>query len=207
MFESEILKLVERHVLKLFAVRNSNEDYYHNLNHTIEVVNFSDKLASEENLSEDNKEILLIAAWFHDTGHFHCCHGHEDQSVELLKDFLRKESYPQEKIETIAGCIKATQIPQNPKNKMEQIICDADLIHLGLPDLEERSISLRKELKAKGIILGDEIDWLKSSLRFITSHDYYTDYAKEFYGKQKKINQEKIEQKLKILESQAASNN
>ena len=201
MFESKILKLVEQHVLELFAKKAAAEDLYHNLSHTIEVVKVSDKIAIDEELSDDDKEILLIAAWFHDTGHFNCCNGHEDKSVEFAKDYLKDESYPQQKIERVVSCIKATKIPQNPKNKLEQIICDADLQHLGMANIEERGFTLRKELEIKGIKKVGDADWLKSSLEFLSNHKYFTDYAIKMFGVQKKINQINLEQKLKMLQS------
>lgn len=200
MFESKILKLVEQHVLDLFAKKTVAEDLYHNLSHTIEVVEVSNKIASDEKLSDDEKEILLISAWFHDTGHFNCCNGHEDQSVKFAKEFLLKEFYPKEKVDKVLACIKATEVPQKPVNILQQIICDADLQHLGMTDIEERGLSLRKEFEIKGIKKLDDIEWLKSSLEFLSTHKFFTDYAIKTYGKQKKINQKNIEAKLKMLQ-------
>ena len=177
------------------------------MSHTTEVVEVSDKIALDEKLSDEDKEILLIAAWFHDTGHFSCCNGHEDQSVKFAMEFLKKESYPKQKIERIVGCIRATKIPQNPSNKLEQIICDADLQHLGMSDLEERTKELRKEFEIKGIKKLDDIEWLKSSLEFLSNHKFFTDYAIKTFGEQKKINQMDIEEKLKTLQSKTISSN
>lgn len=207
MFESKILKLVEQFVLELFAKKTCADDLYHNLSHTTEVVEVSDIIALDEKLSDDDKEILLIAAWFHDTGHFNCCYGHEDQSVKFAKEFLNNESYPKQKIDRIVGCIRATKIPQNPSNKLEQIICDADLQHLGMSDLEKRTKELRKEFEIKGIKKLNDIEWLKSSLEFLSNHKFFTDYAITTFGEQKKINQMNIEQKLKLLQSKVITNN
>ena len=206
MFESKILNLVKLHVLALFEKKTVAEDLYHNLSHTTEVVEVSDKIALDEKLSDDDKEILLIAAWFHDTGHFSCCNGHEDQSVKFVKEFFDKISYPKQKVDRIVGCIRATKIPQNPSNKLEQIICDADLQHLGMSDLEERTKELRKEFEIKGIKKLDDIDWLISSLEFLSNHKYFTNYAIKTFGEQKKINQINIEEKLKTLQSKVITN-
>jgi HD superfamily phosphodiesterase len=196
-----MLRSVKQHVLELFAKKSVSENLYHNLVHTTEVVEVSDKIAQEENLSDEDKEILLIAGWFHDTGYFHCCNGHEDESAEYAKDFLTKEKYPKHKIDKVLNCVKATKIPHNPKNKLEEIICDADLQHLGMTDIEERGKVLRKEFEIKGIKKLDDIEWLKSSIEFFSLHKYFTHYAKNTFGKQKIINQEKMEKKLKELES------
>lgn len=195
--EISILKSVEIYVRELYKNRSANGDLYHNIVHTIEVVEAVKKLSKLEGVSENEKEILLIAAWFHDTGYFHCCDGHEEQSSEYAKEFLMKESYPAEATEIVLNCIKATECPQNPKNKLEEIICDADLHHLGMPDMQKKSELLRKELDVKGIKKANEVEWLKISLDFIKNHHFFTVSAEKEYGPQKKINQKKIEDRLK----------
>ncbi len=204
MFESKILIDVENHVRELFKQRSAAENIYHNIVHTSEVVNVSYKIAQLENLSSDETEILLIAAWFHDTGYFHCCHGHEDQSSEYARDFLQKNNYPSEKIEKVKECITATKIPHAPKSKLEEIICDADLQNLGMKDGEKRSELLRKEFEMKGIKKLSDMEWIKMSLEFFKKHKYYTDYAKREFEIQKNHNQDRLEQKLKKLEEQSA---
>ena len=201
MFKSNMLRLVEQHVLELFSKKSDSENIYHNLLHTTEVVDISEKIADEENLSDEDKEILLIAGWFHDTGYFHCCNGHEHESAEFANEFLSKENYPKEKLERVVSCIKATRIPHEPKNKIEQIICDADLQHLGMTDIEERGKILREEFEVKGIKKFDDIEWLKSSIDFFSRHKFFTDYAIKTFGEQKIINQKQMEAKLKLLES------
>src|SRR5574338_171144 len=179
MSAGNILIDVENHVRELFKQRSTAENIYHNIEHTTEVVDISQKIAELENLSSDDTEMLIIASWFHDTGYFHCCHGHEDQSSEYARDFLQKNNYPNEKIEKVIECIKATKIPHSPKSKIEEIICDADLQNLGMKDGEKRSELLRKEFEMKGIKKLSDIEWIKMSLEFFKKHKYYTDYAKK----------------------------
>lgn len=201
--DSNILQKVEIHVKELFSKRSANEDLYHNISHTMEVVESAKKIAELENIVGDDKEILLIASWFHDTGYFHCCNGHEEQSSEYARDFLQREFYPVEKIERVLECIRATKYPQHPKNKLEEIICDADLHHLGMPDVEQRSELLRRELNIKGIKNSDELEWLKLSLDFIKKHHFFTVSAQKEYGFQKNVNQMKIEKRIKKIEKKS----
>lgn len=204
MFESKILIDVENHVRELFKQRSVAENIYHNIVHTSEVVTVSYKIAQIENLSSDDTEILLIAAWFHDTGYFHCCHGHEYQSSEYARDFLQKNNFPPEKIEKVMECIKSTKIPHAPKSKLEEIICDADLQNLGMKDGEKRSELLRREFEMKGIKNLSDLEWIKMSLAFFKKHKYYTDFAKREFETQKNHNQNRLEQKLKKLEEQSS---
>lgn len=199
MSQNPILPKIEGYVRELFKKRSAAENIYHNIIHTSEVVNVASRIAQEEELSDQDTEIILIAAWFHDTGYFHCCNGHEDQSSEYARDYLEKEKYPIEKIAKVLDCIKATRIPHSPKNKLEEIICDADLHHLGMKDIEARGELLRQEFEMKGIKKLSDIDWLNNSLDFFKKHKYFTDYAKREFGLQKNLNQFNMERKLKKL--------
>jgi predicted metal-dependent HD superfamily phosphohydrolase len=201
--ESTILQKVEAHVKELFNKRSANEDLYHNISHTMEVIESAKKISELENINESDKEIIIIASWFHDTGYFHCCNGHEEQSSEYARDFLGRESYPAEKTEIVLECIRATKYPQNPKNKLEEIICDADLHHLGMPGIEQRSELLRRELDIKGIKKSDELEWLKISLDFISKHHFFTASAQKEYGFQKNVNLMKIEKRIKKIEKKS----
>jgi len=203
MSQNPILPKIESYVRELFKKRSAAENIYHNIIHTSEVVNVASRIAHEEELSDQDTEIILIAAWFHDTGYFHCCNGHEDQSSEYARDYLEKEKYPIEKIAKVLDCIKATRIPHSPKNKLEEIICDADLHHLGMKDIEARGELLRQEFEMKGIKKLSDIDWLSNSLDFFDKHKYFTDYAKREFGLQKNLNQFNMERKLKKLEKRS----
>jgi predicted metal-dependent HD superfamily phosphohydrolase len=200
--ENNIIDKVEFYVKDLYSNRSAQEDLYHNIIHTIEVVETVKKLSKLEGITESDQVILVIAAWFHDTGYFNCCNGHEEQSSEYAKEFLDKESYPADKTEIVLSCIKATECPQNPKNKLEEIICDTDLHHLGLPNMETKSKLLRKELEIKGIKKTNELEWLKISLDFITKHHFFTVSAQKEYGFQKNINRTIIEKSIKEIEAQ-----
>ena len=202
MLDSLILKKVEKYVRGLFSKNSVEENIYHSFVHTIEVVEIAEKIGILEKISNTDLEIVLIASWFHDTGYFHCCAGHEVQSSEYARNFLEKEFYPEENIEKIIGCIKATKIPQHPKNILEEIVCDADLQHLGQKDIEEKGALLRKEFELRGIKKLSDIDWLKTSIDFFSEHKYFTDYAKKEFGMQKHINQLEMKKKLKTLESE-----
>ena len=201
MSENSILNKIENHIKELFQKRSAVENIYHNILHTTEVVKVAAKIAEAENITAEETEILLIAAWFHDTGYFHCCKGHEEQSSEYARDFLEREGYPDEKILKIISCIKATQIPHSPNNKLEEIICDADLHHLGMNDIEERGEMLRKELEMKGIKKLSDIEWLKASLDFFNKHKYFTDYAKKEFGLKKEQSMIKMKQQIEKLEA------
>ena len=103
MLDNMILNKVELYVKELYDKKSTAENIYHCILHTTEVVDIAEKIGLAEGISQSDMEIVLIASWFHDTGHFHCCNGHEDHSSEYARKFLEKESYPEESIKKIIG--------------------------------------------------------------------------------------------------------
>ena len=193
---------IEKYVKDLMSKIVKENGHYHNLNHTLEVLDVSYQISLAENITLDEIEIIKIAAWFHDTGYVVGCEGHEKQSALYAKDYLLNESYPEDRIELVAGCINATRIPQSPKNKIEEILCDADLHHLGLPSSDARAELLRQEIELLKNITFTDKEWFSLSVNFLKQHKYFTNYAKERYGYQKEINLRDLENRLmKLVES------
>ena len=193
----DILSKVKKYIGQTFREKGSSESYYHNFIHTAEVVKVTEEISNALGVSDEEKEILLIAAWFHDVGYTESCDGHEDIGISSAKHFLGKNKYPQDKIIRVTELISATKIPRNPKNLFEEIICDADLHHLGTSEFRDKNKLFKAELEnLKGSKIPDD-EWLEHNLKFFNDHKFYTSYAKNKLETQKNINYIKLEKKLK----------
>jgi len=201
------LNKVKEYVEKTFDEKGLSKRQYHNYKHTIDVVNVTEEILNSININSDDKEVVLIAAWFHDTGYTKCCDGHEDVGVELAKDFLEKFNYAEERLGKVAGLIRATRMPRKPKNLLEEIICDADLYHLGTNEFDVKTKLFRNELEDEMGRNISEIEWLENNLKFMKEHKFYTSYAKEKYATQKNINYIKLKKKLNKLRKDMQENN
>lgn len=198
---------VKEYVRKTFDEKGLSKREYHNYNHTIDVVRVAEEITNALDINSADKEVVLITAWFHDIGYTKCCDGHEDVGVEVAKEFLYNRNYSSEGIEKVATLIRATRMPRNPQNILEEIICDADLYHVGTDEFEVKSNLFRKELeKEMGRKLSEQ-EWLEGNKKFMNEHKFYTDYAKEKYGTQKNINYIKLEKKLNKLQKDMQDNN
>ncbi|NOU60678.1 HD domain-containing protein [Marinifilum caeruleilacunae] len=152
---------------------------YHNLKHTKEVVEACKTIAKNCKLSASDTEIVIIAAWFHDSGHAITYFGHEEAGTKIATDFLQEINYPGSKINKVVDCILATHYPPKPKNELQRILCDADMYHLSLEDYESRSFSLLKELET---VTSTEIPkqyWCDKNVEFLKDHCYFTNYGKK----------------------------
>ena len=74
----------------LFKDKLSPAFLYHNYKHTQEVVANAEILANADNLNEEEKEILLVACWFHDSGYTEDIMLHEEKSCEIAAEFLKR---------------------------------------------------------------------------------------------------------------------
>lgn len=194
---SSILSKVKEFIGKTFREKDSSDLFYHNFTHSAEVAKVTGEIADSIGIGEKEKEALLIAAWFHDIGHTETCEGHEDIGIEMATKFLKENNYSDEGIVKVVSLINATRMPRNPKNILEEIICDADLHHLGTSEFKVKEELYRKEVEA---LKGHKIengDWLSNNLKFFNQHKYFTEYAKQRFETQKNINYIKIEKKLK----------
>ena len=97
----EFLNQVRDHVSNYFREQAPPENVYHNLGHTSDVVEAVKEIAQAEGVTDEELELILIAAWFHDLGYVKCCNGHEDLSMEYARNFLNENNYPEDKINKI----------------------------------------------------------------------------------------------------------
>ena len=139
--------------------------YYHNINHTLDVVSSAKKIAKTENISDYETSILLVSALFHDTGFLFTYKGHEKESVKFAESNLPKFGYSDKDISEISKLILATDVSFQPTTKLEKIICDADLYYLGRNDFSEISNNLFKEWKAYNFV-DTQKEWYKLQINF-----------------------------------------
>jgi HD superfamily phosphodiesterase len=146
---------------------------YHDVQHTKDVVEAANYMATKETIGEQETSILLTAALFHDVGFTAGYDEHETLSCEVARKILPTFEYNASEIEKICKLIMVTKLPQKPTNILEEILCDADLFYLGSEKYFERAEQLHAELKANKKIKAD-IDWNKVQIDFLKKHRYFT---------------------------------
>lgn len=153
--------------------------YYHNYEHTLYVTEKAVEIGQAENCTEAEMKLLLAAALWHDSGYINTIAGHEEAGCVLAKQYLPDYGYDQTEINTICGMIMATKIPQSPKNKLEQIIADADLEYLGTDEAGGKADDFFKELQYLNPLMTSE-EWNRTQISFLQSHQYFTPFCREY---------------------------
>jgi predicted metal-dependent HD superfamily phosphohydrolase len=186
-----LLSTVEEYIIQFFEDNISSRFVFHDLDHTQSVVESVIEIGEGYELTEEDLQLLQLAAWFHDLGYDQGAKQHEDRSMQYARAFLEEHQYPEEAIRKIEGCIQATRVPQSPKNLLEEILCDADLSHLGKSSYWTRTGKIRQELIMTKNIIRSEQEWVEFELNFMLQHRYHTPVASRLYneGKSKHIRQ------------------
>jgi predicted metal-dependent HD superfamily phosphohydrolase len=198
-----LLEQSEKKVTALYETLTRPELLYHNLVHTREVVEAVQLMHVFYQLSPEEESALQIAAWWHDVGYLYGPpENHEARSVEKARVFLTDLKAGESLIFKVEACIMATRMPQKPTGLMEEIICDADLFHLGTTAFKENSKMLRREIE---LITGTPLkgsEWRFSTLNLLERHHYFTAFANERLneGKKKNLDELKAKYEEKLIE-------
>ena len=185
MADINILTTVEAYITQFFKENVPEQYVYHDLIHTQDVVRSCRQIGLAFGLPMEDLENLQIAAWFHDSGYDKGPENHEERSAEYVAAFLENYNYPSQVVDIIKDCIKVTKLPQNPVGLLQQIICDADLSHLGEKNYWMRTARVRQELIVTHNKLMTEEEWIEFELAFMIGQNYHTKVAKDMYQKRK----------------------
>jgi predicted metal-dependent HD superfamily phosphohydrolase len=155
----------------------SSDLSYHGAHHTFAVVKAAALLAAHEGISKHEYNLLLTAAYFHDSGFLFEYKSNEPFAVKLTEDVLPQFDYSEQEVNAVNKIILATQSHVLPKTLLEEIMCDADHDYIGTDEYHTIAKTLRKELITQGIKYND-LEWIKVQHTYLTSkHTYYTKTA------------------------------
>ncbi|MCW3090333.1 MAG: metal-dependent phosphohydrolase sub domain protein [Ferruginibacter sp.] len=184
---------VKQYSLAFFSAPENQQLPYHNLAHTEGVVKAAVQIGNHYQLDNSDFFVVLTAAWFHDMGYSaEDAVGHEKRGAENAALFLRELGVDELTISRVQACIIATRLPQSPANLPEQIVCDADLFHLGTDEFAERNKLMRRECEKLYKEPLSKEEWRNSSIQLMQSHHYHTEYCKLLLNEKKQENLDKL---------------
>ena len=186
----------ERYIIKLLENKLSDKLHYHCIEHVKDVVRAVENLALTEDVTDEGLFLLKSAASYHDAGFIEQYDKNEPIGARMAEEILPKYGYTEQHIQIIKELIYVTQVPQNPKNKLEEIICDADLDYLGRDDFHQIADRLRRELREHGKIDSDR-KWDELQVQFLSNHKYFTKTAIATRREKKLKNLEEIQERLR----------
>ncbi|MEP6611926.1 MAG: Pycsar system effector family protein [Mucilaginibacter sp.] len=199
-----LLEQAQDYVLTFYKTHDTSTLLYHNRNHTEDVVAAAIKIANHYQLSDEDFFIVMAAVWFHDLGYMVDMAIHEEKGAELARQFFTEQHVDKKLVGLIKSCIMATKMPQAPKTLLEEIVCDADLFHLGTDEFKEKDKLLRKEIQLLHHVEISKAHWYAKSITFLESHSYHTDFCRLLLNATKEKNLEYLKKRLAKDEKELA---
>lgn len=184
-------KEIESNAIK--RLRNlSPELTYHCYDHTMDVLEQCVRIAEAESITNQKDIFLLkVAALYHDTGFLKAYRFHEAASCDIFLEETNGFGFTEADIAVVKRLIMATQIPQQPADILEKIICDADLDYLGRDDFFSIGETLRKEFLLFKVVANDD-EWESLQLKFLKNHSYHTTSSQLLREPAKQLNISKL---------------
>ncbi|CAM1352685.1 MULTISPECIES: Pycsar system effector family protein [Tenacibaculum] len=185
---NSLIQETEQFVIDLLSEKLDKNFVYHNIAHTQRVVEKSLELIEGESFSEEQQQILTLAAWFHDVGYTVNPENHEEESIKIATDFLKTKEVEEGIIDEVSKLIASTKMGAKPVTKLEKVLRDADCSHVGSKNYTDFNELLRKERELVCEKKIKTVEWDDSNLDFLTKHRFYTSKASKLWEKQKSKN-------------------
>ncbi|KAF9659707.1 DUF5706 domain-containing protein [Tenacibaculum sp. Mcav3-52] len=185
---NSLIQETEQFVIDLLNENLDKNFVYHNIAHTQRVVEKSLELIEGENFSEEQQQILTLAAWFHDVGYTVNPENHEEEGIKIATEFLKSKKVLGSVIDEVSKLIASTKMGAKPKKQLEKVLRDADCSHVGSKNYTDFNELLRKERELVCKRKIKTVEWDDANLEFLTKHRFYTSKASKLWEKQKSKN-------------------
>jgi len=197
---AEIKERALKRIKKMYGPDGQNNKEYHNLDHTLAVIDAAEKIAQlglTRKLIAPQRDIHLvtIAAAWHDgrQSRRHRAGYNEYVSAQMAARAMEETGvFSQRETKVVRGMIKGTEVKYldgkviqqaDPSEYLQKVIADADLSNLGQPfDFYWHTTEkVYKEVMGEA---GSEQAIAKMGLGFISGHEFLTDEAVELFPHQ-----------------------
>lgn len=176
----------------------SEKCLFHTINHTLDVLKNAEIIGKYCKLDHDELQILRMSALFHDVGYVDSYDEHEMFSARRARTYLESKDVGEHSIQKVESAILSTRMPQNPKDKISEMLCDADLMNLTVDDYFEQVDLIRREWEKMGKAKMNSHEFHMNSLEFFRSHQYYSEYGKKILQPKKERTERKIKNKVAV---------
>ncbi|MBK8340597.1 MAG: phosphohydrolase [Flavobacteriales bacterium] len=179
---SELIQQAEAHIRAHVASHFPAHLTYHNIDHIAQVAEAAGELALAASLGADDRDALLLAAWFHDSAYHLGADGHEARSAELAEEFLESKGATAALKARVRELILATRKDAVVSGAMELMIRDADLVHLARPDHLAQLARLREEIEALRGVKIKKKEWLVENVAFMEHTPFRSEAGKRSWN-------------------------
>ncbi len=199
--DQSIIFEAEKFVENLLQDHLDNSFYYHDFKHALAVKSYAETIGKECKMNDEELDLLRVSALFHDTGFINSVENHVEQSIEIATRFLQTHQIEKSAVDKIADLIKATKMPQNPKDNLAKVLCDADLMYIAEKNCYEHMEAMYEESLVNHSEYSNRNLFDLETIRFFSNHSYFTDYGKNVLEPQKIKAKDLILERMKRREA------
>src|ERR1700682_3844124 len=143
--DAPIVRLAAQNVFQLFrSAGPDNPLVFHSFGRARALVDASREVAKGAKLDDGDLPVLLLAAWFHNTGYAVGPKGNRKQSAEVARAFLAEQGQLQELADEVAAAIQSSDSP-SPDKPVQELMHDALLLPIASKNYQELAEQFRLE--------------------------------------------------------------
>ncbi len=184
--EINLLNKIEVFTTEFITNNNPESIVYHDISFTHRLVSAVKVISENENVSEKEKELLLVAAWIYGLGYYDAesfgskkiISGCIKCTIRIGNPFLEEINYPQENIDAVYAILENTKHPLNPTNKIEQVFADALYYDFAREKGKKYLKKMYQELLIFHAISIGKKKWNDELIKLLENHTYFTIYGK-----------------------------
>jgi len=208
------LQEVELYVTKIVAEEFSEKIVFHDMEHIHHVISGVKRIAKSENVSDESKEIVLLAAWLYSLGFrniqdsnkfkipydfFESC---TLKSIDESKAYLDSIAYPKDKISQVVAVLSDASAKSTPQSILGKILADAITIEWSVKKSKKRINARYQEFLLLDIFQIGKKGYYQAMLEYLKNHTYFTTIGQTEFRPKKLELIKKIEKEQKGLTQQ-----
>jgi hypothetical protein len=190
----KLLKKAKKIVQNIADEQNSSQLLFHNIDFTQYIVKAAEKISAYSVLSEEDHFILMISAWFYNTGKV------SEQNAEVqvghAGHFLNAHKLSEPITNRVTSLIRAIASNQKPEGILEEILHDAVSYYFGRKSCLTFFETQRKENELLHQTEINRDTWLRENLITLKSHHFSTIYCRQSLEEEKDKNIKTLEKQL-----------
>ena len=212
MMEHNFLNQIERFCTQKLTDELPDKMIYHDIAYVKRVVEAVEEIASEESVTQEEKDLVLSAAWLSNLGFtdpeiIEQIENPEDlfvlankRSQEMSDTYLDSIQMPEEQKQQILNIIEESQLNVENTNTLSRILEDALTIDWGKPKSKGKVKRLYEEFLLTGAVSYGKSSWYDSVLTYLRGHQFKTSYGKNHLEQGKLALIQKVEKEKKELD-------
>jgi HD superfamily phosphodiesterase len=187
----------ENYLSALLAEKLPENIIFHDFNHAMQVKKYAEEIGEKAGLSSDEMNILRISALFHDAGFVNSYDKHHEESIAIASSFLAEHDVDPRSIGQVAEVIRACKMPQDPKDEIAAVLCDAEMMYIASESALEQMDLLFDETAMASLKPGKRSSLEKGYIDFLAAHTYFTEYGKTILQPAKEAAVKRITERMK----------